>query len=80
MARGRRKSKNHYFTKEHEQAIIDYANTRDVRVRTELYVQYIEPAFSEMVDKVVFTYKFTWVPYHMTFNIKNIFRIFYIFL
>ena len=54
MARGRRKSKkNHYFTKAHEQAIIDYANTRDVRVRTELYVQYIEPAFSEMVDKVV---------------------------
>ena len=58
MARGRRKSKkNHYFTKAHEQAIIDYANTRDVRVRTELYIQYIEPAFSEMVDKVVFTYK-----------------------
>jgi hypothetical protein len=64
MARGRRKtkSKNHYFTKAHEQAIIDYANTRDVRVRTELYIQYIEPAFSEMVDKVVFTYKFTSLP------------------
>ena len=56
------KSKNHYFTKAHEQAIIDYANTRDVRVRTELYIQFIEPAFSEMVDKVVFTYKFTSLP------------------
>tara|TARA_R110002074_G_scaffold358803_1_gene531187 strand:+ start:68 stop:751 length:684 start_codon:yes stop_codon:yes gene_type:complete len=56
------KKKNHYFTKEHEQAIIDYANTRDVRVRTELYIKYIEPAFSEMVDKVVFTYKFTTLP------------------
>jgi len=56
------KKKNHYFTKDHERAIIDYANTRDVRVRTELYIQYIEPAFSEMVDKVVFTYKFTSLP------------------
>mgnify|MGYP003141143493 CR=1 FL=1 len=61
-ARRRRSKKNHYFTKEHEQAIIDYANTRDVRIRTELYVKYIEPAFSEMVDKVVFTYKFTTLP------------------
>ena len=61
-ARRRRSKKNHYFTKEHEQAIIDYANTRDVRIRTELYVKYIEPAFSEMVDKVVFAYKFTTLP------------------
>ncbi len=61
--RSRKKgSKNHYFTKAHEQAIIDYANTRDVRVRTELYIKWIEPAFSEMVDKVVFTYKFTSLP------------------
>ena len=60
--RRKRTKKNHYFTKEHEQAIVDYANTRDVRVRTELYVKYIEPAFSEMVDKVVFTYKFTTLP------------------
>jgi DNA-directed RNA polymerase specialized sigma subunit len=56
------KKKNHYFTKEHEQAIVDYANTRDVRIRTDLYIKYIEPAFSEMVDKVVFTYKFTTLP------------------
>lgn len=61
--RGRGKSKkNYYFTKDHEQAIIDYANTRDVRLRTQLYIDYIEPAFSEMVDKVVFTYKFTTLP------------------
>ena len=57
-----RKSKNHYFTKDHEQAIIDYANTRDVRVRTELYIKWIQPAFNEMVDKIVFTYKFTNLP------------------
>jgi hypothetical protein len=33
-----------------------------VRVRTELYVKYLEPAFDEMVDKIVFTYKFTTLP------------------
>jgi len=56
------KSKQYYFTKKHEEAIIQYANTRDVRIRTQLYIEYIEPAFSEMVDKVVFTYKFTSLP------------------
>ena len=60
--RGRAKKKNHYFTKAHENAIIEYAQINDVRRRTELYIQFIEPAFSEMVDKVVFTYKFTSLP------------------
>jgi len=27
--------------------------------KTELYVKYIQPAFNEMVDKIVYTYKFT---------------------
>jgi len=57
-----KKNKQYYFTQEHENAIIEYANTRDIRKRTELYIKYIEPAFSEMVDKVVFTYKFTSLP------------------
>jgi DNA-directed RNA polymerase specialized sigma subunit len=60
--RKRSKSKQYYFTQDHENAIVEYAKTRDVRVRTELYINYIEPAFSEMVDKVVFTYKFTSLP------------------
>ena len=55
-------SPNDYFTKQHEQAMIDYVNTSDKRLRTELYIEYIEPAFNEMVDKIVFTYKFTTLP------------------
>ena len=51
-----------YFTKDHENAIVAYANTTDNKVRTQLYVQWIEPAFSEMVDKIVYTYKFTNLP------------------
>ncbi len=58
----RKRRKNHYFTQEHEDAIVRYAKTTCVRERTDLYVKWIEPAFSEMVDKIVFTYKFTNLP------------------
>ncbi len=58
----RRKNKNHYFTQDHEDAIIDYCATTCIKKRTDLYVRWIEPAFNEMVDKIVFTYKFTNLP------------------
>ena len=54
-----KKRKNYYFTKDHENAIVRYSNTNCIRERTELYERYIGPALSEMVDKIVFTYKFT---------------------
>jgi hypothetical protein len=61
----RRRSKkrsNYYFTQVHEDAIIRYAISTCQRERTGLYVQFIRPAFNEMVDKIVFTYKFTNLP------------------
>ena len=58
----RTKRKNDYFTKVHQDAIVQYAITDDIKIRTELYVTYIGPAFSEMVDKIVYTYKFTSLP------------------
>ena len=58
----KRRTKNHYFTKVHEQAIIDYVKTACIKERTELYEDYIQPAFDEMVDKIVYTYKFTNLP------------------
>ena len=58
----RSKNKNHYFTKDHEDAIIRYCLTNCTRERTDLYVNWIGPAFDEMVDKIVFTYKFTNLP------------------
>ena len=54
--------KKNYFTKDHENAIVQYANTEDNKIRTQLYIQWIEPAFNEMVDKIVYTYKFTNLP------------------
>jgi hypothetical protein len=58
----RKKKKNYYFTEVHEKAILQYCATRDQKVRTELYVVYIQPAFNEMVDKIAYTYKFTSLP------------------
>jgi len=57
-----RKKKNHYFTQDHEDAIVRYCQTASLRERSDLYIQWIQPAFNEMVDKIVFTYKFTNLP------------------
>jgi len=57
-----RKRKNQYFTKVHEQAILDYCLTNDSKTRNELYNTLIGPAFDELVDKIVYTYKFTNLP------------------
>jgi hypothetical protein len=54
----KRKSK-HYFTKDTEAAIIKYCDTEDSSIRTQLYIDHIQPAFNELVDKIVYTYKFT---------------------
>ena len=60
--RRRRRNSRHYFTQVHEDAIIQYCATTDFRTREELYVTYIQPAFNEMVDKIVYTYKFNNLP------------------
>ena len=57
-----KKNQNNYFNQDHEDAIVRYALSEDNRERTILYVKFIEPAFNEMVDKIVFTYKFTTLP------------------
>ena len=62
MSEKKKRNKNHYFTKVHELAIIDYAASTDIKVRTDLYIAYIAPAFNEMVDKIIYTYKFTSLP------------------
>ena len=60
-----RRSKNSkkYFTQVHEDAIIEYnKETTTNRRKEELYVTLLKPAFDQMVDKIVFTYKFTSLP------------------
>jgi len=47
----------------HENAIIEYNQEHTtLRRKEELYVTLLKPAFDQMVDKIVFTYKFTNLP------------------
>src|SRR6056300_1742626 len=62
MARKRTKKKNMYFTQEHEDAIVEFCSTDDFERRNKLYAELIQPVFSQMVDKIVFTYRFTTLP------------------
>ena len=54
--------KRMYFTQDHEDAIVKYCSSDCIKEKTDLYVKWIQPAFNEMVDKIVFTYKFTNLP------------------
>lgn len=58
----RARKKNHYFTSVHEEAIVKYANTEDRELRSKLYIEYIQPALDQMVDKIIYTYRFTTLP------------------
>ena len=58
----RKSNKRHYFTQVHEDAIVQYAKSECIKERTQLYVDWIQPALDEMVDKIIYTYKFTSLP------------------
>lgn len=60
--RRRRKGGNHYFRQEHEDAIVRYTQTQCPIERQQLCKEFIVPVLSELVDKIVFTYKFTLLP------------------
>lgn len=64
MAKTRKpRTKRMYFTKVHEDAIIEFNNPEtDMKRKSELYENLIHPALDEMVDKIVYTYKFTTLP------------------
>jgi len=51
-----------YFTADHEQAILRFCTSEDHAEKEKLYVDLIQPAFNQMVDKIVFSYKFTNLP------------------
>ena len=56
------RTKRLYFTQVHEDAIIEYNKTKDYKRKSELYETLIQPALDEMVDKIIYTYKFTSLP------------------
>ncbi len=58
----RKRTKNNYFTKVHEEAIVKYALSNCIKEKSQLYISLIQPAFDEMVNKIIFTYKFNNLP------------------
>lgn len=51
-----------YFTEVHEAAILDYIASGNRSERNVLYRDIIRPVFLELINKIVFTYKFTSLP------------------
>lgn len=62
MRKKRKRTKNNYFTKVHEEAIVKYALSTSREEKSKLYIALIQPAFEEMVNKIIFTYKFNTLP------------------
>lgn len=62
MTKPQKKKSKKYFTIVHEQAILNYINSPDLEYRNETYRDIIRPVFLEMINKIVFTYKFTNLP------------------
>ena len=58
----KKRRKHVYFTKDNEDAIVKYNNSTDFGEREHLYRSMIQGPLSEMVDKIVYTYRFTTLP------------------
>lgn len=62
-------TKKQYFRQEHEDAIILYNNTKNPREREKIFREQIQPVMSELIDKIVLTFKF-----HMLENSSSLIK------
>jgi len=64
MARKRRNKfkKNYYFTQVHEDAIVEWCKSEDQKEKDKIYKNIIDPVLNELIEKIIFTYKFTSLP------------------
>ena len=58
----KKKNSRDYFTKDHENGIVQYARTDDRDETQKLYIELLQPAFNELGNKIVYTYKFSTLP------------------
>jgi len=47
-----------YFTKQTQESIVSYCETDCRKEKEELYIESINPAFDELIERIVFTYNF----------------------
>jgi hypothetical protein len=60
--KGKKASKNNYWTKDHEAAVATYVRSSDRRVRDKCYNDYIYSGFKEIIENIVNTFKFHYLP------------------
>jgi len=53
---------NIYFNATHEKAVVDYASSIDFKERDKIYTTILKPVLREIIDKIVFKYKFNALP------------------
>jgi len=58
LRKRRPKTKNQYFTKDTEEAIIEYLNTTDERMRNKIYNERIWYGFHKLTENIIHTFKF----------------------
>lgn len=62
MTRPNKNPQKEYFTKEHENAILEYVASTDQKYKNILYKETIRPVLLKLIDKIVNTFKFTNLP------------------
>ena len=55
--RGRKRKNGLYFGKEQEQAVIDFLNEKDSKVRDKIYNEHLRGAFNIMIESIIRRYK-----------------------
>jgi hypothetical protein len=58
LRKRRPKTKNQYFTSDTEEAIIEYLNTEDERMRNKIYNERIWYGFHKLTENIIHTFKF----------------------
>ena len=58
MIRKRRKKSKNYFTKETEDWIVVYNNTKDPEIRSDIYQKHIHYPFFKLTQNIIHTFKF----------------------
>lgn len=53
---------NQYFNHIHDEAIDAYIHCDDPKIRNKIYIETIEPVFTELIQKIVYRFKFTNLP------------------
>lgn len=58
MVKKRRKKSKNYFTQDTEDAIVLYNNTKDPKIRSDIYAKHIHYPYFKLTENIIHTFKF----------------------